>query len=235
MVEDEHQDEGDDGEDQSIFVPTRYERSGTGLEFDRVANFADAIYAISLTLVGIEVPRLADKSSSRELLEQLNDLLPNIVTFFIVFLVVGNYWITHHRYMGWLSAVDRSLMGLQLVYLAIIAFLPFPAALLGVTDGESLGVLHLRAVVGAASLLETLMIGHPHRAQLMRARLSEPASRWARLASFSAVAAFAISIPFAFISLWLGFAIWFANWPIGIVMNRRRPLEFGGPSQSRRR
>ncbi len=33
----------------------RYRRSGQGLEFDRVANFSDAVYAIALTLIAVEL------------------------------------------------------------------------------------------------------------------------------------------------------------------------------------
>ena len=47
-------------EHEPVFSRTRYQRTSTGLEFDRFANFADAIYAISMTLVvvGIAVPTL---------------------------------------------------------------------------------------------------------------------------------------------------------------------------------
>ena len=46
--------------DGTVFTRDRFRRGGDGLEFDRVANFADAIYAIALTLVvvGIGVPEL---------------------------------------------------------------------------------------------------------------------------------------------------------------------------------
>jgi uncharacterized membrane protein len=232
-------DEGDEAErsDTSPFIQSRWRREGFGLEFDRAANFADAIYAISLTLVvvGIAVPSLQDRSSEGDLLEALNDLLPDIITFFVVFLVVGNYWIAHHRYMSWLAAIDRPFLALQLVYLAMIAFLPFPAAVLGETDQNPVAFGLFALTMAAASLMETIMIGHAHRADLMRVKLSERSYRWERAASLSAVVIFVVSIPLAFLSLWLGFLLWFANGPVGIVMDRRRPAEFGGPSRHSRR
>jgi uncharacterized membrane protein len=220
----------------NVFTQSRWPREGFGLEFDRAANFADAIYAISLTLivVGIDVPRISDESSGSELLEALNDVLPDIITFFIVFLVVGNYWIAHHRFMSWLSSIDRTFLGLQLVYLALIAFLPFPAAVLGVTDENPIAFGLFALTMAAASLLETFLIGHAHRANLMRQKLSESTYRWERAASTSAVVFFVLSIPLAFVSLWLGFALWFANAPTGLIMNRRRPPEFGGPTAQSR-
>ncbi len=52
----------DEPDHEPVFARTRYQRTSTGLEFDRFANFADAIYAISMTfvVVGIAVPTLTD-------------------------------------------------------------------------------------------------------------------------------------------------------------------------------
>jgi uncharacterized membrane protein len=238
MSDQDREDTGDDGRsDPSPFMRSRFRREGFGLEFDRFANFADAIYAISLTLivVGIEFPGIADKESSGELLEVLGDLLPDIITFFVVFLVVGNYWIAHHRFVSWLAEVDRPMLGLQLAYLALIAFLPFPAAVLGATDTNPVAFGLFALVMAGASFLETIMIGHAHRADLMRSRLTEDSYRWERAASLSAVLIFLISIPFAFLSPWIGFALWFLNGPVGFVLDRRRPPEFGGPRRQPRR
>jgi uncharacterized membrane protein len=221
---------------QSIFVRSRFAREGTGLEFDRVANFADAIYAISLTLivVGIVAPKLSDDSTAGELADELGPLVPDIITFFIVFVVVGNYWIAHHRYMSWLGEVDRGLIGIQLIYLSVIAFLPFPVALLGSTGSNPLAFAMFAVSMAAASGLETVMIVHAHRAGLMRQQLSPEAFRWEWIVSLAAALILLLSIPLAFVSVWLGYLFWFMNSPVGFVMNRRRPTEFGGPAHSRR-
>lgn len=226
---------GEDGQD-SVYTRSRYPREGDGLEFDRFANFADAIYAISMTLivVGIVAPKLSDDSSAGELADELGPLLPDIITFFIVFIVVGNYWIAHHRYTSWLGAVDRRLFGIQLVYLSVIAFLPFPVALMGSTGSNPLAFAMFAVSMALASGLETAMIVYAYRAKLLRQRLSAEAFRWEWMLSISAALVFLVSIPFAFVSVWFGYLVWFVNSPIGFVMNRRRPVEFGGPGYHRR-
>jgi uncharacterized membrane protein len=210
------------------WIRTRWRREGFGLEFDRVANFADAIYAIALTLivVGIEVPQLRDESSGSELLEQLGDLLPSIITFFIVFFVVGNYWMAHHRFISWLAEIDSRQMVIQLAYLSIIAFLPFPAALLGTLDDNPVALASFALAMAAASGLETAGIVHAHHAGLMKRRLSDAAFRFEWRISTVPVLVFLVSIPFAFASTWIALAVWFVNVPIGIAMNRKRPPEF---------
>ena len=147
-------------EHEPVFSRTRYQRTSTGLEFDRFASFADAIYAISMTLVvvGIAVPGLDDDHSASQLLGKLGDLWPNILTFFIVFFVVGNYWVAHHRFVGWLAAVDTRLLYVQLLYLSVIAFLPFPASLLGTIGDNVVALAAFAIAMAAASALETVMI-----------------------------------------------------------------------------
>jgi uncharacterized membrane protein len=222
----------DELENEPVFARTRYRRMSTGLEFDRFANFADAIYAISMTLVvvGIAVPKLNDDTSSRELLDQLHDLWPNILTFFIVFFVVGSYWVAHHRFVGWLASIDSWMLHVQLVYLAVIAFLPFPAALLGTLGDNLVALASFALAMAAASLLETVMITHAYRAGLFAHPLSREAYRWELIASLSPVAIFMISIPLALISVWVAILFWFINSPVGVLLNRHRPPEFGGPA-----
>ena len=59
--------------------------------------------------------------------------------------------------------------------------------------------------------------------------MSETAYRWELVASLSPVAIFLLSIPLALISVWVSILFWFVNSPVGILLNRRRPPEFGGP------
>lgn len=102
-------------------------------EFSRVIAFSDGIFAIAMTLLVVEVavPTLQDANSIRELADQLNDMSEQIVSFFISFAVIGRYWLAHHSFVADLARMDSGLIFRNLVYLALIAFVPFPTALLG--------------------------------------------------------------------------------------------------------
>lgn len=56
---------------------SRYKRSSTGLEFDRVGFFSDAVFAIGMTLlvVGISLPTVPPS----QLADALRELRPEIV------------------------------------------------------------------------------------------------------------------------------------------------------------
>lgn len=110
-----------------------YRRDNDGLEFDRIAFFTDAVYAIAMTLliVAIAVPAVHPSDSNRAMLDALNDKRDEFVAFFIGFAVLGNYWFANHRFVSRLKQTNSRLMGWSLVYLAFVAWLPFPTAVLG--------------------------------------------------------------------------------------------------------
>ena len=95
--------------------------------------FSDALFAIAMTLlvVGLEVPDLSDTNDVGDLADALNDDLGSFISFLISFAVIGRYWVAHHSFCSRLAAIDGGLIGLNLVYLLFIAFLPFPTGLFG--------------------------------------------------------------------------------------------------------
>src|SRR5262245_2740094 len=86
----------------------RYVRESPGLEFDRVAFFSDAVFAIAMTLlvVGIGIPSVAQG----ELGDALREKQSEITSFFVSFVVLGNYWLAHHRFFHRLASVSSVLM-----------------------------------------------------------------------------------------------------------------------------
>src|SRR3954451_12804727 len=82
----------------------RYRRRSQELEFDRVAFFSDAVFAIAMTLlvVGIGIPHVRES----KLGEALSSKDAEIFSFFLSFGVIGAYWLAHHRFFTRLAAVD---------------------------------------------------------------------------------------------------------------------------------
>jgi uncharacterized membrane protein len=195
------------------------------VEFARVLTFNDGLYAIAMTLliVSIAVPTISDTNSVGDLADALNDLTPNFISFFISFAVIGRYWIAHHRFVSLLEAMDQTFILLNLTYLAFIAFLPFPTALLGEYFENPLSVVIYATNVGIVSYMEVALFRRAYRANLLRQRLTPEVYRFGVIAQLSPVLFFALSIPVAFISTTLAVAIWFLAAPFGIAMNRRAP------------
>ncbi|MGP7794803.1 TMEM175 family protein [Sphingomonas sp. CLY1604] len=140
------------------------------VQLERMTFFSDAIFAIAMTLLVVEVklPRL-HHATGPELGQALWQLMPNYVGFLVSFLVLGRFWIIHHDVMGLLKAANARLVMANLLLLLGVAFMPFPTAIIseyvnlrvgiGFYTGWLilLGVLNrhvIRVVAGAPQLLE---------------------------------------------------------------------------------
>ena len=99
----------------------------------RLEALADGVFAIAMTILVLEVkvPELQDHRSAQELLVHLRHLVPTLLAYFFSFLFLGLFWVWHHRLASKLSHLDVPLLGLNLVFLALVSFFPFAAGVLG--------------------------------------------------------------------------------------------------------
>jgi uncharacterized membrane protein len=105
--------------------------SADHLAFERFLFFSDAVFAIAITLLVIEirVPELPHGAGGRELAAALAHLLPRFVGFVISFFLIGQTWVEHHRIGRLLQGFDRGLLWKNLSLLFFVAFMPFATAL----------------------------------------------------------------------------------------------------------
>jgi uncharacterized membrane protein len=197
----------------------RYRRRSEELEFDRVAFFSDAVFAIAMTLlvVGIGVPRVRDANLSTALSEKDAE----IFSFFLSFVVIGFFWLAHHRFFARLAAVDVRFMQLNLLYLAAIAFTPFTTALVGSYGARPVAIVLYAITLGAASALEAVMFWRAQHASLFRVHMRDDVFRANLLASLAPVLVFALSIPVAYAAPDWAFTTWLLIFPLEWFVDRR--------------
>jgi uncharacterized membrane protein len=195
------------------------------VEFARTLTFTDGLFAIAMTLlvVDLAVPTLNDAASVHELADKLNDDSAKFISFFISFAVIGRYWFAHHTYFSALARIDRGLIGLNLVYLAFIAFLPFPTALLGEYFDNPLSIAIYAVNVALVSGMEVVLFDHAQRHDLLARKLPRDVYRYGVLMSLSPVVFFLLSIPVAFISTTLAACMWFLGVPFAAIAERWKP------------
>jgi TMEM175 potassium channel family protein len=183
------------------------------------------MFAIAMTLlvVGIAIPTISDGDSIDELADAINDLSSSIISFFISFAVIGRYWFAHHQFFALLSRLDQGLIGINLVYLAFIAFLPFPTALLGQYFENPLSVAIYGGSVAIVSGMEVVLFRHAYHHRLLARPLTAEVYRWSTLMSLSPVIFFAASMPVAFLNTTLAVGVWFLAIPFIAIANRWKP------------
>lgn len=208
---------------------TRYEREGAGLEFDRVTFFTDAVFAIALTLLVVEVgvPEMVDGSRSDPgaLVEALRERLPLLAAFFLGCLVIGFYWSANHRFMAMIGAVDAGFIVITIFYLMFVALLPFPIGVLGEFPRNPISFVALAVNMGAVSTMEAVLFAHAWRRGLLKHEPPQDVYRWMMQMSLMPVVLFALSLPVAFVLPWLTVVVWALAPPIQAYWTRRRPAE----------
>jgi len=111
-------------------------------QLERLILFSDAVFAIAITLLVIEIkiPELSHASATDSaLLEALGHLIPKFVGFIVSFLLIGLYWTIHHRMFGYVTAYDKKLLLLNLAFLFFIALMPFSNGFYSEYAGVMLG------------------------------------------------------------------------------------------------
>lgn len=102
------------------------------LSFERILFFSDAVFAIVITLLVLElkVPIVGRENfSESEIRHQLFELIPKFLGFVYSFFIVGLMWIEHHRIFRFINRSDFGLIWRNLLFLLFVAFIPFPTAL----------------------------------------------------------------------------------------------------------
>ena len=190
-------------------------------EFSRVLSFSDGLFAIAMTLlvVGISIPHV----SNADLNQAVGDRGREIFSFFLSFVVIGYYWLAHHRFMAQLQRVDRGFLTVHLVYLAAIAFAPFPTALVGEYAHAPIAVVLYAITLAAASLLEAVLFAYARGHGLLRMTVPQDVYRFSLIASLLPVAVFVGSIPLALADPSLGTLSWILIFPLEWLLNRWKP------------
>src|SRR4051812_14058930 len=185
------------------------EATGGGLGFERLVFFSDAVFAIVITLLVLPLTAEIELPEEGDLAGHVFSLWPTVLTFGVSFLVVGQFWTAHHRTFGQLDRQDGTLLWLNLLALLTVAFLPFPAALLGAREvGEdAFPVVFFAASMTVTSCALTATWLYAVHAGLVRSSIGRPRIRVVTARALVTSAAFVLSIPAALAGLWVAVAI----------------------------
>lgn len=196
-----------------------YERDST--EFNRVIALTDGIYAVAMTLlvVSIGIPKVEPGNLADELLSAHGDVL----TFFISVAVLAFYWLSNHHFVRHLKGVDSVYSGLNLIYLALVAFLPLPTALLDRYSGEPITVILYVTTLLLISLMELVLFSRAHRAGLFSSEPPKRVIHYSVLVVMIPVIVFMLAIPVGLLSSpTYALAIWILlNFPLRVIVERR--------------
>lgn len=188
------------------------------MKLTRIEAFSDGVFAIVVTLLVLElkVPAIADHQSVAELAHQLRELLPKFLAWLISFVIVCKFWLNHHHIMGLARHADYALVWLNSLFLMGQSFIPFPSALMGEYAGNPLAVSAFGVVMAVNTLLFMLLHRYILR-NLIRPELADAQIPDIIAKSFIGVFSYALGAGLAWVSIYAAFAM-YALTPIFFIV-----------------
>lgn len=192
------------------------------LNTTRVESFSDGVMSIIITIMVItfKLPDLNKEGTHWSVRYHLHSLLPNIGAYTFSFLMVGIFWINHHHMFHLLKRSDSALMVQNLFFLFCMSFIPLATAFLGSNPFIDESVAFYGLVMLLTTFSFSIMRSYSIRKQLVHRDEDEKLTRTirrvsvkARTKSYIGTIAYLLSIPLAFLNVYVSLAC-FAVMPI---------------------
>lgn len=188
--------------------PTLYNRI-QGRNLERLAALSDGIFAVAMTLLVLDlhIPTVAQVHSERELLAALCAMGPQWLTYGMSFLTLGIFWAGQQTQLNHIGEGTRDLAWIHLGFLFSITLMPLSTRLLGefITFRLALGIYWLNIAVPGAMLYWSW--AHATRAGLIKPDTPEEVRGSICRRIVIAQSLYAAGALLCFISNWLSIAV----------------------------
>ena len=180
-----------------------------GFAAERLTFFSDAVVAIAITLLALELPVPGDVSTPREFWHLLAKGRNDYIAFLISFAAIGSHWFLHHNMFSRVARLSGPLVRWNTVWLLMIVLTPFATRVI-VADGAFAERFTIYAAVqGLAAAVFLLAVIEMDRHHLLREGTDRGlvTRNYHRLSVMAG--AFLVSIPIAYATRW-AYACWIA-------------------------
>jgi uncharacterized membrane protein len=136
------------------------------------------------------------------------------LAFVVSFLAIGAFWIGHHRRFRFIKRYDRGLLTLNLLFLMVIAFVPFPTAVLSESGNRTATIFYALTMTFAGLMLTAIWWHASRYDRLTDPHLDAQERRRQFTSSLLTTALFVSSIGVAFLNQGLARLLWLLALPI---------------------
>jgi TMEM175 potassium channel family protein len=190
------------------------------MAFERLIFFSDAVFAIAITLLALDIrlPVLPPNATDAQVLHQLAALSPKYYSFGLSFLAIGLYWLGHHRMFHSIARFDPLLLLLNLWLLLCIAFIPFPASVIGDSTGRTASVFYALTLAITGLVSGGMWLYASAGGRLLASELDRSLLRLSLVRSFLAPTCFLLSAAMALWNPALARILWYLIALSGLIM-----------------
>jgi uncharacterized membrane protein len=120
----------------------------------RISALSDGVFSIAMTLLvfNIQISDLSEVKAGPEFRSAIVEQLPHIFSWLLSFAILCRLWITHNHLMSDHSSKSAGFTAWNFLLLGAVAFIPFPASLLGEHPDQRWSVIMLSVSYAAAAL-----------------------------------------------------------------------------------
>jgi uncharacterized membrane protein len=135
---------------------------------ERMLFFSDAVFAIVLTLLVLEL-RMPAGFDDAHLIEGLEDMKSELIAFTVSFAIVGVFWMAHLSALRAIVRFDWLLTAVNLVFLFTVTLTPFVTTLVGAdgTTGNAWRLYCLAMVAISLAQGALLIVSHRDEERLV--------------------------------------------------------------------
>ena len=181
---------------------------------DRLSAFTDGVIAIIITIMVLELPLPHGNT-----LAALEPELPLFGAYALSFVNVGIFWVNHHHMFHLAKRVDGRVLLANLFLLFWLSLIPFVIRWIGEAHISPMPVAAYGAILVMASLGYLLIERALIAAEPGKSALAEAlGSKKKEIVSFLL---YLVSVPLAFVSVWVAVAIYVFNALIWFMPDRR--------------
>lgn len=198
------------------------ENAGAGIPIARMVSFSDGVFAVAITLLvlSIDVPVLPKTVADEKLPQELLKMMPIFWAYVVSFLVIGLFWIGHHRIFRHFTKHDEGILWLNIVFLMTVVFIPFTTSLQSDYSGSRVGLIFYACSIAVPSILLCLLFWYGIKRGLVpEGSVDKTLFRRTVFGYLDCAAVFLLSIPISFWSTSAAKFFWLIILPSNLIFD----------------
>jgi uncharacterized membrane protein len=113
-------------------LPSSPDEFASSLRTSRIEGLSDAAFGIIMTILVVEIPvPELDHPTALDITRALFGLWPRFLGYFVSFTMLGTFWVAQHEQFHFVKRVDHAFLWLTMLFLMLIASVPFSTTLIG--------------------------------------------------------------------------------------------------------
>lgn len=170
-------------------------RPTAGFTAERLAMFTDAIVAIAITLLVIEIERPGEEElrSAASLRHFLADESDSFIAFALAFFLLWSVWRRHHILMDEIDRLNRPLIAGHAALLFLVALLPYPTGIIGHAFANPLAICLFASAEAALTFCEAAVKETTVRTGILKSGVDPEVVRASACASWAVALFFVLT------------------------------------------